>query len=55
MQQPQHRRMSHGLLDHTRLYWNCHTFRTGRRRGTTPYQRLGLKQARSSVVRDEIG
>lgn len=42
MQQAQHRKMSQGLLDLKRLYWNCHTFRTGRRRGTTPYQRLGV-------------
>ena len=40
MQQAQHRRMTQGLLDLKRLYWNCHTFRTGRRRGTTPYERL---------------
>jgi hypothetical protein len=42
MQQSQHRKMSQGMLDLKRLYWNCHTFRTGRRRGTTPYQRLGV-------------
>jgi hypothetical protein len=42
MQQAQHRKMTQGLLDLKRLYWNCHTFRTGRRRGSTPYQRLGL-------------
>jgi hypothetical protein len=42
MQQAQHRKMTQGLLDLKRLYWNCHTFRTGHRRGTTPYQRLGL-------------
>jgi cell division protein FtsB len=42
MQQAQHRRMTQGLLDLKRLYWNCHTFRTGRRRGTTPYERLGV-------------
>lgn len=42
MQQAQHRNMTQGLLDLKRLYWNCHTFRTGRRRGTTPYQRLGV-------------
>ena len=42
MQQAQHRKMTQGLLDLKRLYWNCHTFRTGRRRGTTPYQRLGV-------------
>ena len=42
MHQAQHRKMTQGLLDLKRLYWNCHTFRTGRRRGTTPYQRLGV-------------
>jgi hypothetical protein len=42
MQQARHRKMTQGLLDLKRLYWNCHTFRTGRRRGTTPYERLGV-------------
>ena len=42
MQQARHRKMSQGLLDLKRLYWNTHTFRTGRRRGTTPYERLGV-------------
>jgi hypothetical protein len=42
MQQAQHRKMTQGMLNLKRLYWNCHTFRTGRRRGTTPYQRLGI-------------
>jgi hypothetical protein len=42
MQQARHRKMSQGLLDLKRLYWNCHTFRSGRRRGTSPYQRLGV-------------
>src|SRR5262249_15145755 len=42
MHQAGHRRMTQGLLDLKRLYWNCHTFRAGRRRGTTPYQRLGM-------------
>jgi hypothetical protein len=42
MQQARHRKMSQGLLDLKRLYWNCHTFRTGRRRDTSPYQRLGV-------------
>lgn len=42
MQQAQHRKMTQGLLDLKRLYWNCHTFRSGRRRHTTPYQRLGV-------------
>jgi hypothetical protein len=42
MHQAQHRRMTQGLLDLKRLYWNCHTFRTGRRRGHTPYALLGV-------------
>ena len=42
MHQCRHRKMTQGLLDLKRLYWNCHTFRTGHRRGTTPYQRLGI-------------
>jgi len=42
MHQCRHRKMTQGLLDLKRLYWNCHTFRTGRRRGTMPYGRLGI-------------
>ena len=42
MQQARHRKLTQGLLDLKRLYWNSHTFRTGRRRQTTPYQRLGV-------------
>ena len=42
MQQAGHRRMTQGLLDLKRLYWNCHTFRSGRRKKTTPYERLGV-------------
>jgi hypothetical protein len=42
MQQASHRNLTQGLLDLKRLYWNGHTFRTGRRRKTTPYQRLGV-------------
>jgi hypothetical protein len=42
MHQAGHRRMTQGLLDLKRLYWNCHAFGSGRRRGTTPYQRLGV-------------
>jgi hypothetical protein len=42
MHQAQHRRLTQGLLDLKRLYWNCHTFRTGRRRGHTPYELLGV-------------
>lgn len=42
MQQSRHRKMTQGLLDLKRLYWNCHRFRSGRRKGTTPYERLGV-------------
>jgi hypothetical protein len=42
MQQARHRKMSQELLDLKRLYWNSHTFRTGRRRGTSPYEGLGV-------------
>jgi hypothetical protein len=42
MQQARHRKMTQSLLDLKRLHWNCHTFRTGRRRRTTPYERLGM-------------
>lgn len=42
MQQARHRKLGQGLLDLKRLYWNCHRFRTGRRRKTSPYERLGV-------------
>jgi len=42
MHQAGHRRMTQGLLDLKRLYWNCHEFGAGRRRQTTPYERLGV-------------
>ncbi|MGI8627214.1 MAG: hypothetical protein ACR2J5_11695, partial [Geodermatophilaceae bacterium] len=41
--QARHRKMSQGLLDLKRLYWNLRRFRTGRRKGQTPYGLLGLK------------
>lgn len=43
MQQSRHRKMTQGLLDLKRLYWNLRKFRTGRRKKTSPYQRLGLR------------
>lgn len=43
MQQARHRRMTPGLLALKRLYWNCRTFRTGRRRKQTPYGLLGVR------------
>jgi hypothetical protein len=42
MHQCRHRRMSQGLLDLKRLYWNSHKLATGRRRGRSPYEMLGL-------------
>jgi hypothetical protein len=42
MQQARHRRMTQGLLDLKRLYWNLRRFRVGRRRDQTPYGLLGL-------------
>ena len=43
MQQSWHRRMTQGLLPLKRLYWNCRSFRTGRRRKQTPYGLLGMQ------------
>jgi hypothetical protein len=42
MQQARHRRMTQGLLDLKRLYWNMRRFRTGRRKGRSPYEILGV-------------
>ena len=42
MQQARHRKLTPGLLCLKRLYWNCRRFRTGRRRGCSPYELLGL-------------
>lgn len=42
MQQSRHRKMTQELLDLKRLYWNLRQFRTGRRKKTSPYQRLGV-------------
>jgi hypothetical protein len=43
MQQSRHRKMTQGLLDLKRLYWNLRRFRTGPRKDQTPYGLLGLK------------
>jgi len=43
MQQRRQKRLTPGLLDLKRLYWNCHVFRAGRRKKQSPYERLGLK------------
>jgi hypothetical protein len=42
MQQARHRKMTQGLLDLKRLYWNLRRFRTGCRKDQTPYGLLGL-------------
>jgi hypothetical protein len=43
MQQARHRKMTQGLLDLKRLYWNLRRFRIGRRKDQAPYGLLGLK------------
>jgi hypothetical protein len=43
MQQRRQKRLTPGLLDLKRLYWNVHVFVAGRRKGQSPYQRLGVK------------
>ena len=43
MQQARHRKMTQGLLDLKRLYWNLRRFRAGHRKGQTPYGLLGLE------------
>ena len=42
MQQRRHKRLTQGLLDLKRLYWNLRPFRAGKRKRTSPYGRLGL-------------
>ena len=43
MQQARHRRLTAGLIDLKRFYWNCREVRTGRRKGHAPYELLGIK------------
>ncbi|MBV8232118.1 MAG: hypothetical protein JO329_19215 [Planctomycetaceae bacterium] len=43
MQRAWHRKMTQGLLDLKRLYWNVRRFRTGRRKDQVPYVLMGLK------------
>ena len=43
MQQGRHRKMTQGLLDLKRLYWNSRPFRTGHRRKKSPYELQGLR------------
>jgi hypothetical protein len=42
MQQGRHKRLTRGLLDLKRLHGDVHRFAAGKRKGQTPYQRLGL-------------
>jgi len=42
MHQRRQKRLTQGLLDLQRLYWNMRTFRAGKRKGSSPYCRLGL-------------
>jgi hypothetical protein len=42
MQQGRHRKMTQGMLDLKRLYWNCRRLQTGQRRGRCPYEMLAV-------------
>jgi hypothetical protein len=43
MHQRRQKRLTQGLVnDLQRLYWNVHAFRAGKRKGMSPYRRLGL-------------
>jgi hypothetical protein len=42
MQQARPKRLTQGVLDLKRLYWNLHVFDGGRRKGKSPYQGLGV-------------
>lgn len=42
MQQRRQKRLTQGLLDLKRLYWNVRVFHAGKRKGSSPYGRLGL-------------
>lgn len=43
MQQARHRKLTSGLIDLKRFYWNCRRFRTGRRSKHSPYELLGIR------------
>ena len=46
------------MLDLKRLYWNCHVFRSGKRKGFCPYELLGLKLPSYdfwSLLQEEMG
>jgi hypothetical protein len=42
MYQRRQKRLTQGLLDLQRLFWNTRSFRAGKRKGTSPYRRLRL-------------
>jgi hypothetical protein len=42
MHQGRHRKMTQGMLDLKRLYWNCRRPSSGRRKGKSPYELLGV-------------
>jgi hypothetical protein len=42
MHQGRQKRLTQGLLDLQRLYWNCHAFRAGKRKEASPYGLLGV-------------
>jgi hypothetical protein len=42
MHQRRQKRLTQGLLDIQRLYWNTHKFRAGKRKGSSPYRRMAL-------------
>jgi hypothetical protein len=42
MHQGRQKRLTQGLLDLKRLYWNMHEFGAGKRKGSSPYGRLGV-------------
>ena len=41
-QQSNHKRMTQGMLDLKRLYWNSHRLKAGKRKDSCPYEHLGL-------------
>ncbi len=48
MQQARQRRLTAGMLALKRLHWNLHVFAAGRRKGHSPYGRLGVVLPRGS-------
>ena len=50
MQQARQKRLTQELVDLKRLHWNLHLFRAGKRKGTSPYGRLGVVLPEGGVV-----